>query len=110
MALISCMVPRILLVCVQVTRRVLSDIKGRRFSGVSFRCPGSVEGVHHRIFRLRILANRTQGAIFASWSMEEQTISASSGKERAKDWERLEKSWVVEGPMTEEWSGTSMVD
>ncbi len=27
-------------------------------------------------------------------------ISASAGKERAKACARLEKSWVVEGPMT----------
>ena len=27
-------------------------------------------------------------------------ISASAGKERAKDWARLANSWVVEGPMT----------
>lgn len=33
-------------------------------------------------------------------------ISASAGRERARDWERLEKSWVVEGPMTD-WSAVA---
>lgn len=102
MPLMSWMVPRILLECVQVTSFVFADINGRRFSAVNFRSPGSEEGVHHLSVRLRILARRTQEEMLASWSMEEQMISASSGKERAKAWERLENSWVVEGPMTGE--------
>lgn len=96
------MVPRMLLVCVHVTSFVFPDINGRRLSAVSFRSPGSAEGVHHLSLKLRILARRTQAEMFASWSMDEQMISASSGKDRAKAWERFEKSWVVEGPMTEE--------
>lgn len=36
--------------------------------------------------------------MFASWSMKEIMISEPGGKE--KDWDRLRKSWVVEGPMT----------
>lgn len=85
-----------------MTSFVFSDMMGRRFSGVNFRSPGSADGVHHLSLRLRILARRTQAEMLASWSMEEQMISASSGKERAKACARLEKSWVVEGPMTDE--------
>lgn len=89
-----------LLVCVQVTSFVLFDSNGRKLSAVSFRSAGSWDGVHHLRVRFRILASRTHEEILASWSMEEQMISASSGKDRAKACDRLEKSWVVEGPMT----------
>lgn len=89
-----------LLVWVHVTNFVLSLISGRRFAAVSFRSVGEEDGVHHLSVRLRILARRTQEEMLASWSIEETIISAEGGKERANDWERLAKSWVVEGPMT----------
>ena len=82
------MVPSTLLVCVQATNAVLSESKGRRFSGVSRRL--SVVGVHHLTVSPCNLASRTQGDMFASWSIEERTSSDEGG--RLRIWDKLEKS------------------
>lgn len=82
--------------CVHVTDAVLSESKGRRFSGV--RSKVSLGGVHHLTVKFCNLAIRTQADVFASWSIEERTNSEEGGRLRIR--ERLENSWVVEGPMT----------
>ncbi len=43
-------------------------------------------------------ASRTQGEVLASWSIAERINSEEGGRFRMR--ERLEKSWVVEGPIT----------
>ncbi len=80
----------------QVTNAVFSLNSGRRLSGVNNR--DSFDGVHHLIVWLPIAASRTQGEVLASWSIAERTSSEEGG--RFKMSERLEKSWVVEGPIT----------
>lgn len=56
------------------------------------------EGVHHFIVWDWREARRTQEDMLASWSRDEMISSLWGGRERI--WERLEKSWVVEGPIT----------
>ena len=82
-----------------VTNRTFSVINGRKLSGVSFGFEDG-GGVHHFNVKFLVFAKRTQDEMLASWSIDETTISESAGRERARDCERLEKSWVVEGPMT----------
>ena len=97
MALISWMVPRMLLVCVQATRRVCSERRGFSDSGVS--CGFSLSAApHHLMVRLRAVAVWTQGAMLASWSRRERISSEPGGKESAE--ERLRISCVVEEPRT----------
>lgn len=98
MALISWIVPRTLLACVQVTRAVFSDNRGRRLSTVKIRSCGGDDGVHHFKTKPRTSAIRTHADILASWSIDETMISAFGGKSIIK--ERLAKSCVVDGPMT----------
>ena len=76
MALMSVIVPRMLLVCVHVTRHVL--VVRRRFSDSGVRWGFVLEsvGYHHFICRPRVEAKKTQEAILASWSTTEQIISA----------------------------------
>lgn len=91
-------VPRMLLAWVQDTNLVLSESKGRRFSGVK---RGLVEvsgGAHHFMVRFWRRAMRTQEEMLASWSSSEIMISESGGKWRV--WARLAKRRVVEGPIT----------
>jgi len=97
MPLMSWIVPRMLLACVQVTRRVRSESNSFRSSGYSFGFWRFL-GIHH--FRVKLLrsARLTQEATLASWSIPE-TISSSPGW-TFKAYERLRKSWVVDGPMT----------
>ncbi len=79
-----------------VTNAVFSLNSGRRFSGVNRR--DSLDGVHHLMVCLPSAASRTQGEVLASWSIEERMSSEEGGRFRIR--ERLEKSWVVEGPIT----------
>ena len=79
-----------------VTSAVFSDNRGRRFEGVRIGEEG--EGVHHFIVWDWREARRTQEDMLASWSRDERISSLWGGRERI--WERLEKSWVVEGPIT----------
>ena len=106
------MEPRTLLVCVHVTRAVFSSRRGRRFSGVRMGDElvglgwGEVVeeeedvgvGFHHFTVWDWRLARRTQAAMLASWSNWEMMRVELGGRERMR--ERLEKSWVVEGPIT----------
>ena len=67
----SCMVPRMLLACVQAANTVLLDINGSRFSGVSLGfeiCESDVdgEGSHHLITSCCRSAREIQEAKFAS--------------------------------------------
>lgn len=107
-----------LLACVQVTRRVRGERRGARFDGVSwgFGCVvvvvmvaaagsgdgdedgGVREGVHHFSTSFCRDARSTHGAMLASWSMLDTTISSPSAKSSAK--ETLRRSCVVEGPKT----------
>ena len=82
----------------QDTNFVLSESKGRRFSGVK---RGFVEvsgGAHHLMVRFWRRATRTQEEMLASWSSFEIIISEAGGKLRV--WARLAKRRVVEGPIT----------
>lgn len=96
MALMLWILPSTLLVCVHVTNAVFSLKSGRRVSGVSKR--ESFGGVHHLMVWLPRAASRTHGEVLASWSIEESMSSDEGGRFRMR--ERLENSWVVEGPIT----------
>lgn len=99
MARMSLMVPRMLLACVQETNLVLSESRGRRFSGVKRGfLVRLASGAHHFSVRFWRWAMRTQEEMLASWSVFETMISEPGGKWRV--WARLAKSWVVEGPIT----------
>lgn len=73
MALISWIVPNMLLAWVSVTSFVCGVSKGKRFSGVSL---GLLEGGgdHHFMVSFCRAARETQGAILASWSSLEMTL------------------------------------
>ena len=111
MALISWMDPKTLLVWVHVTSAVRSSRRGRRFSGVRtgedlvglgleevVEEEGEGVGFHHFMVWDWRWARRTQAAMLASWSSWERMRVEWGGRERMR--ERLEKSWVVEGPIT----------
>lgn len=51
MALISCIVPSTLLVCVQATTFVFLDSNGRRFSTFRLKSLDAEDGVHHLTVR-----------------------------------------------------------
>ena len=59
---------------------------------------GEGVGFHHLMVWDWSLARRTQAAMLASWSSWETMRVECGGRERMR--ERLEKSWVVEGPIT----------
>lgn len=88
-----------LLAWVQDTNFVLSESKGRRFSGVKRGLVEVFGGAHHFMVRFWRRARRTQEEMLASWSSFEIIISDSGGKWRV--WARLAKRRVVEGPITE---------
>lgn len=96
MALISWTEPRTLLACVHVTRRVLGDSKVVRSAGESRGLVDLAWGVHHFSARFRRLARSFQGAMLASWSIEEMMISSPGWKGNVYD--RLRRSCVAEGP------------
>lgn len=102
MALMSWMVPRMLLAWVQVTRRVLSESRAARPEarslGLVLASGTSVLGFHHLRTSFWRSARSTQGAMLASWSTAETISSSPSWKRRA--YETLRNSWVVEGPIT----------
>lgn len=55
-------------------------------------------GLHHFRTRSWCLARSTHGAMLASWSMAETTISSPGWKVSVEA--KLRKSWVVEAPRT----------
>ena len=55
-------------------------------------------GGHHFMVWFCERARRSQAETLASWSSEERMRVEEGGRERVR--ERLEKSWVVEGPIT----------
>lgn len=111
-ALMSWIPPRMLEAWVQVTRAVLGVRRGRRVEGVRSRLflfllsslsflllvLWVVSGFHHFTVWFCKAARRSQGEMLVSWSIWEIISSERGGRERI--WERLEKSWVVEGPIT----------
>src|SRR5271156_6669390 len=97
-AAMSVMLPKTLDVWVQQTSRVLGVSKAFRSSGSSFGFVLDFVGIHHLIVSFFHSAIWTHGAMLASWSSFESTISESSGKLRATD--RFRKSWVVAAPKT----------
>lgn len=103
MALMSWIVPRMLLACVRVTSLVLELNRPNRFSGVNLGfalAPRSVvgSGFHHLMTSFWRSARSIQEATLDSWSTDEMTSSSPSLKLRVQA--KFRYSCVVEEPRT----------
>ena len=83
----------------QVTKRVFSLNKFFKSEGRSFGFDESA-GVHHFMVKFCWAARSIQGAMLASWSMDERMNSEPGAADSNREWERLRKSWDVDEPRT----------